>query len=407
MLLFVGCAKNSDEVEEEKIVLTVLAGQSTSDAGIEDMIDEWMSEKFPNVTLEWECVDWGEKFAVQMRSRIAAGETPDIMIGKAQDVHNYAKTGNLGEISDACVGKISKEAIEIVEVDDIIYGIPYTAWYQGVVYNKNIFKTYDLTPPTTIEELEEIVEVLEENDIVAFAGHYQESWKVANTMMQYMMNEIFSENENWGDEFREGKQSFQESEKIKFCLKQQKYLLQHSWDDALFINQFESDSRFTKGEAAMYLTGSWSMQFAHEYGSEVEFGIFPYPNEMGNAKLIRETNMTFMKAKDSEHSELIDEIFLALLSDEELTQEIVEFTQSSTVVEGMDSESVNVLKKDIELYEAEENVIDVTIGNAQLQWDFQNNFAQQALQWIKGEKTMENILMYADENRAASIYVED
>ena len=40
----------------EEVTLTVLAGQSTTDAGIEDMIDDAMAEKYPEITLEWECV---------------------------------------------------------------------------------------------------------------------------------------------------------------------------------------------------------------------------------------------------------------------------------------------------------------------------------------------------------------
>ena len=44
-----------DELKQEPVTLSVLAGQSTSDAGIEDMINEWMEEEYPDVTLEWEC----------------------------------------------------------------------------------------------------------------------------------------------------------------------------------------------------------------------------------------------------------------------------------------------------------------------------------------------------------------
>ena len=35
---------------EENVTLTVLAGQGTTDAGIEDMIDEALAEKYPYIT---------------------------------------------------------------------------------------------------------------------------------------------------------------------------------------------------------------------------------------------------------------------------------------------------------------------------------------------------------------------
>lgn len=50
----------------EPVTLTVLAGQSTTDAGIEDMIDEALAKAYPNITLEWECVDWGNDFQPKM-----------------------------------------------------------------------------------------------------------------------------------------------------------------------------------------------------------------------------------------------------------------------------------------------------------------------------------------------------
>lgn len=70
---------------DEEVTLTVLAGQSTTDAGIEDMIDEALEEKYPNITLEWECVDWGNDFQPKMQQYLQSG-LPDIMIGKAQEI---------------------------------------------------------------------------------------------------------------------------------------------------------------------------------------------------------------------------------------------------------------------------------------------------------------------------------
>ena len=194
LLSLTGCIsykENNKETERDTIVISVVAGQSTSDAGVEDMVDEWMEKNFPQVYLEWECVDWGDQFNTQMKSRIAAGEIPDIMIGKAQDVQIYARTGNLAKISDAYLGKIKKDALKEVTVNGAVYGIPYNAWYQGVIYNKDIFEKNKLTPPTTREELEDIVASLEKKGIVPFASHFQESWEAANMTMQYMMNEIF------------------------------------------------------------------------------------------------------------------------------------------------------------------------------------------------------------------------
>ena len=119
VLILSGCTetKNEEKVQEkEAIVLSVLAGQSTSDAGVEDMIDEKIAEVFPDVKLEWECVDWGESFDAKVRARFAAGDIPDIMIGKAQDVKTYYSTGNLSAIDAELVEGIKEEALSPVEI---------------------------------------------------------------------------------------------------------------------------------------------------------------------------------------------------------------------------------------------------------------------------------------------------
>ena len=405
MTVLTSCGtREGDEPEREQIKLSVLAGQSTSDAGIEDMIDEWMEEEYPDVTLEWECVDWGDSFNSKIQGRIAAGDIPDIIIGKAQDVQTYARTGNLGEISEQCSRKIESWALDTVTSGGKVYGVPYNAWYQGVIYNKGIFEELDLEPPETEEELDQVTERLKEAGIVPFAAHFQESWKAANMTMQYMTNDIFRNTPDWGDQFRSGSQNFSGNEVIRRCFENNRKILENSWEDSLQIDQFESDSRFTQGEAAMYLTGSWSMQFASQYGEDQEFGIFPYPSQNGEAYLIRETNMTFMKSADSEYGELIDAIFYDLLTAQDLAQEILAFTQSSSAIKGITPVYENKLQSDIDWYMENDKVTDVSVGNSQLTWEFQDKVAVQQLLWLRGETTLESVLQYADDSRAFSSY---
>ena len=119
----------------EKVTLTVLAGQSTTDAGIEDMIDAALAEQYPNITLEWECVDWGNDFQPKMQQYMQSG-LPDIMIGKAQDVATYAPQGILSEIDATYLDRGLDAARENVTIDGKTYGLVYNALYQGVYYNK-------------------------------------------------------------------------------------------------------------------------------------------------------------------------------------------------------------------------------------------------------------------------------
>ena len=71
-----GCVSEEKEMppqEGKKTVLSILAGQSTPDAGIEDMITEAVEAAFPQVKLEWECVDWGSSLMRRCRPDFRQG----------------------------------------------------------------------------------------------------------------------------------------------------------------------------------------------------------------------------------------------------------------------------------------------------------------------------------------------
>lgn len=400
-----GCGKQAEivEKEDESIILNVLAGQSTSDAGMEDMIDDWIREHYPEVRLEWECVDWGENFDAQMRARCAAGDVPDLIVGKAQDVKAYVGTGNLAPIPEECTELVKEEAMLGVTIDGTAYGLPFNAWYQGVIYNKEMFELYGLRVPETQDELEQVIERLKQHGITPFASHYQESWTLGNTTMQFMMNEIFNMVPDWGDRFRRGEVSFSDSPAVKRCMEYNRKILENSWVDALSIDQYECDNRFTNGEAAMYLTGSWSLQFANQYSSGDEYGIFPYPNEKGDSRLLRETNLTFMKSAQSEYGDFIDEILMGIIMDEQLQSEILDYTQTQPVVKAFIPAYRSCIQSDVDFYEQSGQVLDVTAGNTQLVWSYQNSVAEEQLQWLQGKKTLEEVLAFADSHRKSSV----
>lgn len=408
-MLLGGCGFKSDEVaggvvsnKDDQIVISVLAGQSTCDAGIEDMIDEALAEKFPDIKLEWECVDWGDSFSSQLQGRIAAGEVPDIIIGKAQDVANYAGEGILAEINIDEMKAIDKEALETVIVEDKVYGLPYNAWYQGVIYDKKIFDELGVSSPTTLEELDMIVALCEAKGITAFASHFQESWKIANMSMQFFIESVFAEDDSWGEMFRGEEIGFQQNQVMMECLQQNEYILNHTWSDAGTIDQYESDRRFAEGQAAMYLTGTWSLQSLDQYTDEDgAYGIFPYPVG-NNPKLIKEINMTLMMSNSSQYQEEVQEIFSELFSNQELMQEILGFTQTYSVVEGIDSGYRSSIQEDVDCYEENGLVVGADKGNNQLVWDFQIALADETQKWLNGEKSFEHVLSFADKNRMLS-----
>ena len=114
--------------------------------------------------------------------------------------------------------------------------------------------------------------------------------------------------------------------------------------------------------------------------------------------------MTFMKSAKTKHSELITDIFNTLLTSEKLEREILDFTQTASVVKGIEPASRSRIQDDIDRYEQDGQVVEVSQGNSQFVWSFQNDLAAQQLLWLQGEKTLDEVLAYADREREESAY---
>lgn len=384
------------EEEHEPVTLSVLAGQSTTDAGIEDMIDEALAEKYPWVTLEWECVDWGNDFQPKMQQYLQSG-LPDIMIGKAQDVATYAPMGVLAPIDETYLDKGLDAARENVTIDGTTYGLVYNALYQGVYYNRTMFEENGWEIPTTIEELQAIIDDCNEKGIVPFASHMVDTWSIGNVTMQFMMNDVFNNDPTWGDEFRAGEVSFSDSEEAQTAYQYNKLIFDNTYDDTFSTEQTDCDARMVLGEAAMKVSGSWSIQNFLDIDESFDFGIFPFPNQTGDSKLIFEPNITIMTSAETEHQDAVNAVLDVLTSDQELAVEIYDYTKTASMLKDVSPTFDNPSQTDIDAYAAAGQIVDVTLGNNQLVWGgFQEENAKDIAAWLQGDETFEECLAASD-----------
>lgn len=394
--------KQSDASTEDKdVTLRVLAGQSTTDAGIEDMIDEALAKKYPNITLEWECVGWGQDFNAKMQQYMQSG-LPDIMVGKAQDVTTFGSKGLLGDMTGKpYLSEVMEAAIPGVTVDGQVQGLVYNALYQGVYYNRDIFKTYNIEIPETVDELNAVIEKLKAAGIAPFATHFLDTWSIGNITMQFAINEVFNKEPKWGDKFRAGEVSFETSPEYRACYENVKLLYDNTWTNETFsLEQTECDRRLIGGEAAMKVSGSWSIQNFLDVDKDADFGVFPFPNKTGDAKLIFEPNITFMKSANSENQDAIDKVFEVLTSDKELALEIYNFTKTAPMIKGVTPTYPNPSQSDIDKYAEEGRIVDANSGNTQLTWGgFQEENAKDIAAWLQGNETLEGVLKISDSRK--------
>lgn len=381
---------------DEEVTLTVLAGQSTTDAGIEDMIDEALAEKYPNITLEWECVDWGNDFQPKMQQYLQSG-LPDIMIGKAQDVATYAPQGVLGEIDSEYLDRGLDAARENVTIDGKTYGLVYNALYQGVYYNKDMFEENGWEVPKTLDDLQAIIDDCNKKGITPFASHMVDTWSIGNVTMQFMMNDVFNNIPDWGDQFRDGKVSFEDSKEMQTAYEYNKLIYDNTFKDTFSMEQTDCDAKMVTGEAAMKVSGSWSIQNFLDIDENFNFGIFPFPNQTGDSKLVFEPNITIMTSAETEHQDAVNKVIDLLTSDKDLAVEIYDYTKTAPMLKDVTPTFTNPSQEDIDSYADAGNIVDVTLGNNQLIWGgFQEENAKDIAGWLQGQESFEDALKASD-----------
>ena len=384
------------KADDEPVTLTILAGQSTTDAGIEDMIDEALAEKYPNITLEWECVDWGNDFQPKMQQYMQSG-LPDIMIGKAQDVSTYAPQGVLGEIDSTYLDRGLDAARENVTIDGKTYGLVYNAMYQGVYYNKAMFKENGWEIPKTLDDLQAIIDDCKEKGITPFASHMVDTWSIGNMSMQFAMNDVFNKTPDWGDKFRAGEVSFSDSEDMQNALNYNKLIYDNTFEDTFSTEQTDCDAKMVLGDAAMKVSGSWSIQNFLDIDENFDFGIFPFPNQTGDSKLIFEPNITIMTSANTEHQDAVNDFLDLMSSDKDLAVEILDYTKTASMLKDVTPTFNNPSQEDIDKYASEDMIVDVTLGNNQLVWGgFQEENAKDIAAWLQGQESLEDCLKACD-----------
>lgn len=386
---------------EDEITLRVLAGQSTTDAGIENMIDAALAKVYPNIHLEWECVDWGNDFQPKMQVYMQSG-LPDIMIGKAQDVSTYGSLGLLADLTDKpYMDNVLEAAKTGVTLDGKVEGMTFNCLYQGVYYSRALFEKYGLKVPATQEELAQVIATLKDNGVTPFASHMVDTWSIGNVTMQFAVNDVFSKYPTWGDQFRAGEVSFATSEEYKHCYEYNQLIYDNTWSDETFsLEQTACDAKMVQGEAAMKVSGSWSIQNFLDIDESFDFGIFPFPNQTGDAKLLFEPNITFMASATSEHLDAIDKVLEVVATDKALQQEIYDFTKTAPMMKDVAPTFTNPSQADIDQYAAAGMIQDVNLGNNQLVWGgFQEENAKDIAEYLQGKITIEEALNAADARR--------
>ncbi|MEY2191865.1 ABC transporter substrate-binding protein [Neobacillus sp. BF23-41] len=253
-----------------------------------------------------------------LKTRVAKRDLPDV-IGMGGDV-SYAeisKAGALKDVSkDSALNDIQPAYIDMlkdISKQDKVYGIPYAANANAVIYNKTIFKELGIEVPTTWEEFIAAAEKVKAAGKIPFYFTFKDAWTALpayNVLAANTQGDDFFKKLDKGDtKFAEGHK--EAAEKLLTLLE-----FGHKDQNGKAYN--DGNVAFAKGESAMYLQGIWAIPEIKKANPNIEVGVFPYP--IGDSKVVSGVDLLLAQSATTEHPKEAKKFIEFLLSDENMKE---------------------------------------------------------------------------------------
>ncbi len=243
-------------------------------------------EKYPDCKVEATWVANGDDYLTKLSTILASGEAPDVfrtyVNGRLEPYVTAGKVlpiDHLLETYPETASIMNENALASATFDGKAYAIPLQASSQGIFYNKKIFKECNVEVPTTYEELLAAIDTFNEKGITPFVAGISDPWPgtIPYELIYDRLNGVEAYEEailNKGESF--GDESFVKAGEIY------KEMLEHGMynEDLVSISDEEARVKFSNGEAAMKLCGTYAVALYGEALGE-DAGIFNFPDIEG------------------------------------------------------------------------------------------------------------------------------
>ena len=289
--------------DSEPVTLTVWEHTPQFEAPLKTTLENFMA-KNPDINVEYE-IKTPDQYYALLATTIQAGEAPDLFWtnGTATtDLANLVKQSAVMDLTGKIdVSEYSDMALKMTTVDGKQYLTPgATIGTRAVYYNKDIFKKYGLSEPADFTEFEAMLETLKNKGEVplSFGGMF--SWSI----LFHFEPILAAMAPDWIDEATAGKARVNDP-RVKAAF--QKML---EWGEKgyygqgyLGIDEGGQLLAFSKGEAAMTITGSWNANTFNKNNPDLNVGAFQMPTKDGRRPLVVTYATGFSVYDKTEHPE--------------------------------------------------------------------------------------------------------
>jgi len=296
-----------------------------------------LDEKLPNIKIVFEFVAL-DNFNNVLNSQLQAGQGPDI-IEVGGETRLLANAGYLMDLTnESFTSKYADAGLAPYSVDGKVYATPLQSWYEGIFYNKKMFKEHGIEVPKTFDQFIQIHKELADKGIKPQTMGAQ-SWEpMMKQSIGLVNNDFYSkpENKDFDEKFNNGEAKLAEAW-LPYVENWSRMISEGILKpDMLGLSYDQALDEFATGKAAMWESGPWAVGTIMEKSPDFELGMFPIPgSEEGPGWLVGGPGSAFAVNAKTQHKEEVLQI-LDLTATPEAQQALIKDNAGSSFLKGVE-----------------------------------------------------------------------
>jgi len=286
---------------EESVTLTVWEHTPQFEASLSSTLDNFM-DKNPDIRVEYE-IKTPDQYYALLSTSIQAGEAPDLFWTNGTATTDMANLVNQGAIMDLS-GKIDVSeypdlAVDMMTIDGKLYGTPgATIGTRAVYYNKDMFEELGVSVPETFSEFEQLLADLSEEDVIPVSLGGRFSWSI----LFHFEPILAAMHPDWIEEAEDGEASVDEPRVIDAFEKMLEWGEKGYYGEGyLGMDEGGQLLAFSRGDAAMTITGSWNAATLQQNNPDMNIGAFQIPTRDGREPMVVTYATGFSVYSETDH----------------------------------------------------------------------------------------------------------
>ncbi|AKO93080.1 ABC transporter substrate-binding protein [Priestia filamentosa] len=328
-LLLGGCSskETTSESEDGKTVLTFFHRwpKEPEKTYFNDVVKEF-EKQHPDIKIKTEAV-LNDSYKDKIKVMTGTNNPPDIYFSWSDEFARQFVRGNKALDLTSYYEKDAKWSSQLVQsqvkpytVDQKIYGVPVTMDGKMFFYNKSIFEKLNLQPPTTWDELINVLKVLKKNGYTPLQFGSQDTWTISHYVGT--LNQRIVKEDVLAKDYKNETGKFTDKGYIQ-ALEKFEELTPYFNKNTNSIDHEYARQQFSNGKAAMIFAETAEIKL---FGPiKFELGMFNFPKvEDGKGN---QTNLTgapegFMISSKTKHPKEAME-FLKFLASKDMGEKLV------------------------------------------------------------------------------------